>query len=115
MIMNQNNNQTQILVRPEFDKLKVQLTKINEIALEIQQRQIRIINTANIINTKLKNSIEDNIKDTNAITQTEQRIKNLQERIEKSKTRLINIREKFLKLKKLYKKNKTQKDNIFNL
>ena len=113
--MNQNNSQTQILVRPEFDKLKVQLTKINEIALEIQQRQIRIINTANIINTKLKNSIEDNIKDTNAITQTEQRIKNLQERIDKSKTRLTNIREKFLKLKKLYKKNKTQKDNIFNL
>mgnify|MGYP003571615122 CR=1 FL=1 len=104
--------QTQIIARPEFDKLKVQLTKINEIALEIQQRQIRIINTANIINNKLKNSIEDNIKDTNVITQTEQRIKNLQDRIDKSKIRLSNIREKFLNFKKMYK---YQKENIFNL
>jgi predicted transcriptional regulator len=106
------DKQTQIIARPEFDKLKVQLTKINEIALEIQQRQIRIINTANIINNKLKNSIEDNIKDTNVITQTEQRIKNLQDRIDKSKTRLSNIREKFLNFKKMYK---YQKENIFNL
>ena len=104
--------QTQIIARPEFDKLKVQLTKINEIALEIQQRQIRIINTANLINNKLKNSIEDNIKDTNVITQTEQRIKNLQDRIDKSKIRLSNIREKFLNFKKMYK---YQKENIFNL
>ena len=110
--MEQNNNQTQIVARPEFDKLKVQLTKINEIALEIQKRQIRIINTANIINNKLKSSIEDNIKDTNVMTQTEQRIKNLQDRIDKSKTRLANIREKFLQLKKMYK---YQKENIFNL
>ena len=106
------DNQTQIIARPEFDKLKVQLTKINEIALEIQQRQIRIINTANIINNKLKNSIEDNIKDTNVITQTEQRIKNLQDRIDRSKIRLSNIREKFLNFKKMYK---YQKENIFNL
>ena len=104
--------QTQIIARPEFDKLKVQLTKINEIALEIQQRQIRIINTANLINNKLKNSIEDNIKDTNVITQTEQRIKNLQDRIDRSKIRLSNIREKFLNFKKMYK---YQKENIFNL
>ena len=115
MIVNENNKQTQILVRPEFDKLKVQLTKINEIALEIKQRQIRIINTANVINSKLKNSIEDNIKDTNTITQTEQRIKNLQERIDNSKARVANIREKFLQLKKIYRKNKNQNDNIFNL
>ena len=114
MIMEQNNNKEQIVVRPEFDKLKIQLTKINEIALEIQQRQIRIINTANIINNTLKSSIEDNIKDTNIITQTEQRIKNLEDRIEKGKTRLLNIREKFLKLKRLYKDTKNQKDNIFN-
>ena len=100
------DKQTQIIARPEFDKLKVQLTKINEIALEIQQRQIRIINTANIINNKLKNSIEDNIKDTNVITQTEQRIKNLQDRIDKSKIRLSNIREKFLNFKKMYKYQK---------
>ena len=106
------DKQTQIIARPEFDKLKVQLTKINEIALEIQQRQIRIINTANLINNKLKNSIEDNIKDTNVITQTEQRIKNLQDRIDKSKIRLSNIREKFLNFKKMYK---YQKENIFNL
>ena len=106
------DKQTQIIARPEFDKLKVQLTKINEIALEIQQRQIRIINTANIINNKLKNSIEDNIKDTNVITQTEQRIKNLQDRIDKSKIRLSNIREKFLNFKKMYK---YQKEYIFNL
>ena len=104
--------QTQIIARPEFDKLKGQLTKINEIALEIQQRQIRIINTANLINNKLKNSIEDNIKDTNVITQTEQRIKNLQDRIDRSKIRLSNIREKFLNFKKMYK---YQKENIFNL
>ena len=106
------DKQTQIITRPEFGKLKIQLTKINEIALEIQQRQIRIINTANIINNKLRNSIEDNIKDTNVITQTEQRIKNLQDRIDKSKARLSNIREKFLKFKKMYK---YQKENIFNL
>ena len=106
--MDQNNKQPQILVRPEFDKLKIQLTKINEIALEIKQRQIRIINTANVINSTLRNSIEDNIKDTNVISQTEQRIKNLQERIDKSKTRLVNIREKFHKLKQIYKQNKNQ-------
>ena len=106
--MDQNNGQTQILTRPEFDKLKVQLTKINEIALEIKQRQIRIINTANVINNTLRNSIEDNIKDANVISQTEQRIKNLQERIDKSKTRLANIREKFHKLKQIYKQNKNQ-------
>ena len=110
--MDQN---TQIIIRPEFDKLKIQLTKINEIALEIKQRQIRIIKTANIINNKLKSSIEDNIKDTNAIVQTEQRIKNLHERIDKAKIRVINIREKFLKLKKLYKQNQTQNENIFNI
>ena len=62
MIMEQNNNKEQILVRPEFDKLKIQLTKINEIALEIQQRQIRIINTANLINNKLKSSIDRRFK-----------------------------------------------------
>ncbi len=115
MSVNQKKNQTQILVRPEFDKLKVQLTKINEIALEIQQRQIRIINTANVINSKLKSSIEDNINDVNVINQAETRIKNLQERIAQSKTRLLNIREKFLKLKQIYKNNKNQKDNISNL
>ena len=105
-------NQTQIIARPEFNKLKMQLTKINEIAFEIQNRQIRIINTANLINNQLKDSIENNIKDTNVITQTEQRIKNLQERIDKGKDRLNKIREKFLKLKKLYK---SKKENIFNL
>ena len=106
--MDQNNKQPQILVRPEFDKLKIQLTKINEIALEIKQRQIRIINTANVINNTLRTSIEDNMKDANVISQTEQRIKNLQERIDKSKTRLVNIREKFHKLKQIYKQNKNQ-------
>ena len=106
------NNQTQIVARPEFDKLKIQLTKINEIAFAIQNRQKRIINTANLINSQLKSSIENNIKDTNVIIQTEQRIKNLQERIDKGKIRLNDIREKFLKLKKLYK---SQKENIFNL
>ena len=115
MSTSQQKSQTQILVRPEFDKLKVQLTKINEIALEIQQRQIRIINTANVINSKLKSSIEDNINDVNVINQTEQRIKNLQDRINQSKTRLTNIREKFLKLKRIYKNNKNQKNNISNL
>ena len=115
MIEQQNNNQSQIIIRPEFDKLKIQLTKINEIALEIKQRQIRIINTANIINNKLRSSIEDNIKDTNIIAQTEQRIKNLHERIDKDKIRVINIREKFLMLKKLYKQNKTPNDNKFNI
>ena len=115
--MSQNNSkQTPIVARPEFDKLKIQLTKINEIALAIQNRQIRIINTANLINNQLKSSIEDNIKDTNIIIQTEQRIKNLQERIDNGKNRLINIREKFLKLKKLYKwqkeyKNKNKNEN----
>ena len=115
MSTSQQKSQTQILVRPEFDKLKVQLTKINEIALEIQQRQIRIINTANVINSKLKSSIEDNINDVNVINQTEQRIKNLQDRINQSKTRLTNIREKFLQLKRIYKNNKNQKNNISNL
>ena len=115
MIEQQNNSQSQIIIRPEFDKLKIQLTKINEIALEIKQRQIRIINTANIINNKLRSSIEDNIKDTNVIAQTEQRIKNLHERIDKDKIRVINIREKFLMLKKLYRQNKSPNDNKFNI
>jgi hypothetical protein len=113
-----DTQQTQIVARPEFDKLKIQLTKINETALAIQNRQIRIINTANLINSQLKSSIEDNIKDTNTIAQTEQRIKNLQERIDNGKNRLSNIREKFLKLKKLYKWQKEHKntdENIFNL
>ena len=110
-----NTQQTQIVARPEFDKLKIQLTKINETALAIQNRQIRIINTANLINSQLKSSIENNMKDTNVIAQTEQRIKNLQERIDKGKNRLNNIRDKFLKLKVLYKEHKEQKENIFNL
>ena len=105
-------NQTQIVARPEFNKLKMQFIKINEIAFEIQNRQIRIINTANIINNQLKDSIENNIKDTNVIVQTEQRIKNLQERIDKGKNRVNKIRENFLKLTKLYK---NQKENIFNI
>ncbi len=46
------------------------------------------------------------------IVQTEQRIKNLQERIDKGKNRVNKIREKFLKLTKLYK---NQKENIFNI
>ena len=115
MLNNQQNKQPQMIARPEFDKLKIQLTKINEIAFAIQNRQIRIINTANLINSQLKSSIENNIKDTNVIVQTEQRIKNLQERIDKGKIKLNNIRDKFLKLKKLYKEQKEQKDNIFNL
>jgi len=100
--MEQNNNQEKIVARPEFEKLKIELSKINEISLEIQKRQIRIINTANVVNQQLKNAIEYNSKD-NIINQTEQRIKNLQERIDKGKMRLINIREKFLKLKAVYK------------
>ena len=115
MLNNPKNNQTQIVARPEFDKLKIQLTKINEIALAIQKRQIRIINTANLINNQLKSSIENTMKDNNAISQTEQRIKNLQERIDKGKNRLNTIRDKFLKLKKIYKEQKEQKENIFNL
>ena len=109
------NTQTKIVARPEFDKLKIQLTKINEIALAIQNRQIRIINTANLINNQLKSSIENNIKDNNVIFQTEQRIKNLQERIDKGKNRLNTIRDKFFKLKKIYKEKKEKKENIFNL
>ena len=115
MLNTPHNSKTQIVARPEFDKLKIQLTKINEIAFAIQNRQKRIINTANLINSQLKNSIENNIKDTNVITQTEQRIKNLQGRIDEGKTRLNNIRDKFLKLKKLYKQQKEQKGNIFNI
>ena len=59
--------------------------------MKIQQRQIQIwiINTVNIINKKLKSSIEE----------TEQRIKNLQYGIDKSKGRLLNISEKRIKLK----------------
>ena len=83
--------------------------------MTIQKRQIRIINTANLINSQLKSSIENNIKDNNVIIQTEQRIKNLHERIDKGKIRLNSIREKFLKLKKLYKQQKEQKENIFNI
>ena len=56
--------------------------------MKIQQRQIQIwiINTVNIINKKLKSSIEE----------TEQRIKNLQYGIDKSKGRLLNISENVL-------------------
>ena len=59
--------------------------------MKIQQRQIQIwiINTVNIINKKLKSSIEE----------TEQRIKNLQYGIDKSKGRLLNISENCIKLK----------------
>ena len=109
--MEQKNNQPQIIIRPEFDKLKTELTKIHETAIKIQNRQIKIINTANDINTKLKASIEANIKDNNVLTQTEERIKVLQGRIDKSKVRLNNIREKILKLKKISKTNTTQKEN----
>ena len=59
MLNTPHNSKTQIVARPEFDKLKIQLTKINEIAFAIQNRQKRIINTANLINSQLKNSIEN--------------------------------------------------------
>ena len=108
--MEQKSSQPQIIIRPEFDKLKTELTKIHETAIKIQNRQIKIINTANDINAKLKASIEANIKDNNVLTQTEERIKVLQGRIDKSKLRLNNIREKILKLKKIHNTNKVQKE-----
>ena len=70
-------------VKPELEKLNVKLGEINEIAVGINTRQERIIETAKRVNESLKEQIEEEINNKKCYEGSEERIKGIKERIEK--------------------------------
>lgn len=94
------------VIKPELEKLNVKLTEISEIVIGIKQRQVNIIETANKINQNLKNQIEEEITDQKCYEGSEERIKVLKERIEKSKSLLVSIKDKMQLLEKKIESNK---------
>lgn len=94
------------VIKPELEKLNVKLTEISEIVVGIKQRQVNIIETANKINQNLKNQIEEEITNQKCCEGTEERIKKLKDRIEKSKSLLVSIKDKMQRLEKKIESNK---------
>ena len=82
------------VVRPELQKLNVKLEEISGITVGINQRQERIIETAKRVNESLKEQIEEEINNKKCFEGSEERIKAIKERIEKTKAMLSSIKEK---------------------
>ena len=94
------------VIKPELEKLNVKLTEISDIAIGINQRQVNIIDTANKINQNMKSQIEEEISNEKCCEATEERIKVLKERIEKTKSLLGSIKDKMQRLEKKIESNK---------
>ena len=89
-------------VKPELEKLNVKLGEINEIAMGINTRQERIIETAKRVNESLKEQIEEEINNKKCYEGSEERIKGIKERIEKTKTMISLIKEKMKQLEGIH-------------
>jgi flagellar biosynthesis chaperone FliJ len=98
-------------VKPSFEKLKIKLKEMTENTLKVDVKQKEIINQANEINNILSNSINNNITDHKVINAAEEKIKELKNRIEKSRGKIALIKDKLKKLKDINAKKEIILDN----
>ena len=98
-------------VKPSFEKLKIKLKEMTENTLQVDVKQKEIINQANEINNILSNSINNNITDHKVINAAEEKIKELKNRIEKSRGKIALIKDKLKKLKDINAKKEIILDN----
>ena len=98
-------------VKPSFEKLKIKLKEMTENTLKVDVKQKEIINQANEINNIFSNSITNNITDHKVINAAEEKIKELKNRIEKSRGKIALIKDKLKKLKDINAKKEIILDN----
>ena len=97
-------NNREEAIKPEFLKLYYKLNDITELALNIDERQRKIIDKATNVNNKLEQSIKNDLNDIKLVVSAEETIKNLFQKIDNSKNLIEQIRNKINNLKENYKK-----------
>ena len=73
-------------------------------ALNINERQRKIIDKATNVNNKLEQSIKNDLNDIKLVVSAEETIKNLFQKIDNSKNLIEEIKNKINNLKENYKK-----------
>ena len=97
-------NNREEAIKPEFLRLYYKLNDITELALNIDERQRKIIDKATNVNNKLEQSIKNDLNDMKLVVSAEETIKNLFQKIDNSKNLIEQIRNKINILKENYKK-----------
>jgi RNase adaptor protein for sRNA GlmZ degradation len=97
-------NNKEDAIKPEFLRLYYKLNDITELALNIDERQRKIIDKATNVNNKLEQSIKNDLNDIKLVVSAEETIKNLFQKIDNSKNLIEQIRNKINNLKENYKK-----------
>jgi RNase adaptor protein for sRNA GlmZ degradation len=97
-------NNREEAIKPEFLRLYYKLNDITELALNIDERQRKIIDKATNVNNKLEQSIKNDLNDIKLVVSAEETIKNLFQKIDNSKNLIEQIRNKINNLKENYKK-----------
>lgn len=97
-------NNREEAIKPEFLKLYYKLNDITELALNIDERQRKIIDKATNVNNKLEQSIKNDLNDIKLVVSAEETIKNLFQKIDNSKNLIEQIKNKINNLKENYKK-----------
>lgn len=95
-------------IKPELDKVKDKLEQISNVAIQINNRQKRIITTATLVNNTLKLSIENEINNKKCEDQTTERIKLLKDRIETSSSQISLIKTKLKLLEQIINNKNNQ-------
>ena len=97
-------NNREEAIKPEFLRLYYKLNDITELALNIDERQRKIIDKATNVNNKLEQSIKNDLNDIKLVVSAEETIKNLFQKIDNSKNLIEQIRNKINNLKENDKK-----------
>ena len=97
-------NNREEAIKPEFLRLYYKLNDITELALNIDERQRKIIDKATNVNNKLEQSIKNDLNDIKLVVSAEETIKNLFQKIDNSKNLIEQIKKKINNLKENYKK-----------
>ena len=97
-------NNREEAIKPEFLRLYYKLNDITELALNIDERQRKIIDKATNVNNKLEQSIKNDLNDIKLVVSAEETIKNLFQKIDNSKNLIEQIKNKINNLKENYKK-----------
>lgn len=84
--------------KDDFNNLKVKIKEVTETAIELDNRQKRIIQTAQSINVTLKNGIDADISRKKAYEESQNKIKFLRNHIDISTKAIAVITEKIKKL-----------------
>lgn len=85
-------------IKSEFDLLQTKFTEVSNVAIAINKRQGRIIQTANEINSSIREDIQTIANQQQTYKNSEEKIKHLQIRTENAKNYIQNIKNKMAQI-----------------